>query len=67
MRVAVIGGGINGAGIAWELARKDWLVCPAAVNFVFHPNPYEIWNLMVAEWNKANPLLPGMTGNPELN
>src|SRR5437588_2072001 len=50
-----------------ELARKDWLVCPAAVDFVFHPNPYEIWNLMVAEWNKANPLLPGMTGNPELN
>ena len=26
MRVAVIGGGINGAGIAWELARKDYQV-----------------------------------------
>ena len=26
MRVAVIGGGINGAGIAWELARKDYVV-----------------------------------------
>lgn len=25
-RVAVIGGGINGAGIAWELARKDYEV-----------------------------------------
>lgn len=24
MRVAVIGGGINGAGIAWELARRDY-------------------------------------------
>lgn len=24
VRVAVIGGGINGAGIAWELARKDY-------------------------------------------
>ncbi|MEO8033662.1 MAG: FAD-dependent oxidoreductase [Acidobacteriota bacterium] len=24
MRIAVIGGGINGAGIAWELARKDY-------------------------------------------
>jgi glycerol-3-phosphate dehydrogenase len=26
VRVAVIGGGINGAGIAWELARKDYEV-----------------------------------------
>ena len=25
-RVAVIGGGINGAGIAWELARRDYPV-----------------------------------------
>ncbi len=24
MRIAVIGGGINGAGITWELARKDY-------------------------------------------
>ena len=26
MKVAVIGGGINGAGVAWELARKGYLV-----------------------------------------
>ena len=26
MRLAVIGGGINGAGIAWELARRDYEV-----------------------------------------
>ena len=26
MRLAVIGGGINGAGIAWELARRDYRV-----------------------------------------
>jgi len=25
-RIAVIGGGINGAGVAWELARKDYRV-----------------------------------------
>ena len=24
MRLAVIGGGINGAGIAWELARRGY-------------------------------------------
>src|SRR5258708_5436447 len=26
VRIAVIGGGINGAGVAWELARKDYEV-----------------------------------------
>jgi len=26
MRIAIIGGGINGVGIAWELARKDYEV-----------------------------------------
>lgn len=50
-----------------ELARSDWLVFPAAVDYVFHPDPYDVWNLVVAEYNRANPLLPGITGNPELN
>ncbi len=50
-----------------ELARNDWLVVPAAVDYVFHTDPYAVWNLVVADYNRANPLLPGMTGNPELN
>jgi putative transcriptional regulator len=50
-----------------ELARNDWLVFPATVDYIFHPDPYAVWNLVVGEYNRANPLLPGMTGNPELN
>ncbi|HLJ10334.1 MAG TPA: YqgE/AlgH family protein [Planctomycetaceae bacterium] len=50
-----------------ELARSDWLVCPAVADYVFHPNPYEVWNLAVADYNKANPLLPGLTGDPGMN
>src|SRR5260370_10109285 len=26
MKIAVVGGGINGAGVAWELARKGYAV-----------------------------------------
>src|SRR4029077_19902203 len=50
-----------------ELARNDWLVIPASHEFVFHPNPYDAWNLLLVEWNKANPLLPGIIGKPGLN
>ena len=50
-----------------ELARNDWLVVPGMVEYVFHSDPYAVWDLVVANYNRANPLLPGMTGNPELN
>src|SRR6516165_1361039 len=45
-----------------ELARNDWLVFPASQEFVFHPDPYDAWNQLLSEWNKANPLLPGIIG-----
>ena len=50
-----------------ELARNDWQVFPASVDFVFHADPYDAWNVLRAEWNKANPLLPGIIGKPGLN
>jgi len=50
-----------------ELDRNDWLIYPASQEFVFHPDPYDTWDLLVKAWNKANPLLPGITGNPGLN
>ena len=50
-----------------ELARNDWLLFPATQEFVFHPDPYDAWSLLLAEWNKANPLLPGVIGKPGLN
>ena len=50
-----------------ELTHNDWLVLPAAIGYVFHPNPYDVWSLVVAEYQRANPLLPGLGGNPQLN
>jgi putative transcriptional regulator len=50
-----------------ELARNDWLVHPAAIGYVFHPQPYDVWNLVVTEYNRENPLLPGIVGDPALN
>ena len=50
-----------------ELARNDWLVFPATQDLVFHADPYDAWNLLLAEWNKANPVLPGLIGKPGLN
>jgi putative transcriptional regulator len=50
-----------------ELARNDWLVFPGTVDYVFHPDPYSVWEQVVAAYNRANPLLPGITGNPGLN
>lgn len=50
-----------------ELARNDWLICPATAARVFDVDPYNVWSMTVADYNRANPLLPGFTGNPELN
>ena len=50
-----------------EMARNDWLVHPATIERVFDPNPYEVWQAMVAEYHRANPLLPGLAGDPGLN
>lgn len=50
-----------------ELARNDWLVCPARGDLVFHPEPYAVWDLAAAEYNRLNPLIPGVSGNPEMN
>lgn len=50
-----------------ELERSDWLVCPAATQYVFHPEPYDVWDQLVAEYNRENPLFPGVGGNPDLN
>ena len=55
-----------------ELARNDWYVCPATSDMVFHPRPYEVWDQVVQEYRRLNPILPnvqlpGNIGNPELN
>jgi putative transcriptional regulator len=50
-----------------ELGRNDWLVLPATTDYVFHPEPYAVWDLALAEYRKSNPLVRGMDGRPDLN
>jgi putative transcriptional regulator len=50
-----------------ELARNDWLVCEASREFVFHPDPYEVWDLLLMDWNRSHPPLPGAQGDHRLN
>jgi putative transcriptional regulator len=50
-----------------ELSRNDWHVLPASVDYVFHPEPYNVWELALNEYRRANPLVPGVAPRPELN
>ena len=50
-----------------ELARSDWRICDGSAEFVFRDNPYEIWELLMADWNRRNPPVPGVGGDHRLN
>ena len=50
-----------------ELGRNDWLVMPATTDYIFHPEPYAVWELALEDYRKSNPLVPGIVGRPDLN
>jgi putative transcriptional regulator len=50
-----------------ELARSDWLVCPAGRDFIFHDDPYALWQAVLDHVRQTHRLLPGIEGRPELN
>ncbi|MFN0052326.1 MAG: YqgE/AlgH family protein [Planctomycetales bacterium] len=50
-----------------ELGRNDWLVYPAAVEHVFHPEPYAVWEQVLAAYRKSRLPVPGWEGDPGLN
>ncbi len=50
-----------------ELERNDWLVTPATEEFVFHPKPYLVWNLVIQKFRQTHSLAPGNLGEPEMN
>jgi putative transcriptional regulator len=50
-----------------ELARNDWRILPGSNEFVFHPDPYRVWDLLMAQWNDQNPPLPGISGDHRMN
>lgn len=59
--------GWGGEQLESELARNDWLLLPARADYVFHPEPYGIWEKALAEYRRANPLVPGVGGDAQLN
>lgn len=50
-----------------ELSRNDWFICPASEEIVFHDEPYQLWNLLLDQYRKLNPIASEEIGNPELN
>lgn len=50
-----------------ELARNDWLLLAATEKYVFHSDPYAVWELLLHEYRQAHPLLKGAAGDFRLN
>ncbi len=50
-----------------ELNRADWLVYPAEADYVFHDDPYEIWDELLEAAYVEHRILPDLDGPPELN
>lgn len=50
-----------------ELARGDWLTCPACEDAIFHDDPYVIWDLLVRKVFESNRLVPHLCEHPEWN
>lgn len=50
-----------------EINRGDWLLHEASPEFVFHKDPYEVWDTLMRTFQKAHQLLPAATDHPEWN
>lgn len=50
-----------------EVGRNDWLILPARLDLVFHPEPYDVWDQALTEHRQSRPVVPGAPSNPEWN
>ncbi|HWL10366.1 MAG TPA: YqgE/AlgH family protein [Planctomicrobium sp.] len=50
-----------------EMERGDWLVLPAQAGFVFHADPYAVWDELISCSYRAKRLLPLECEHPEWN
>lgn len=50
-----------------ELARGDWMILPADSKYVFHPDPYAVWDELLGNSFRANRLLALACDHPEWN
>lgn len=50
-----------------ELNRADWLILDASAEYIFRPDPYEIWDELLEAAYAEHRLLPDLPGSPDLN
>jgi putative transcriptional regulator len=50
-----------------ELARGDWLTLPADPRYVFHPDPYAVWDDLLARSFRSRRVVPVSCEHPEWN
>jgi putative transcriptional regulator len=50
-----------------ELNRNDWHILPASADYVFHEEPYAVWEQALTEYRRTHPLVRGAQGKPDLN
>ena len=50
-----------------ELTRGDWIIWPASTETIFHPEPYNVWNIVLDEIRRNTPLGRVSEGEPGLN
>jgi putative AlgH/UPF0301 family transcriptional regulator len=50
-----------------EIGRGDWLIAPASPEYVFHKDPYDVWDELMDSFRKAHQLIPAAIDNPEWN
>ncbi|SFI24791.1 YqgE/AlgH family protein [Planctomicrobium piriforme] len=50
-----------------EISRGDWLTVPAASNYVFHPDPYAVWDELVSRSFQSRRLFSFRCDHPEWN
>ncbi|WP_437203850.1 YqgE/AlgH family protein [Planctomicrobium sp. SH664] len=59
--------GWSGGQLEGELERGDWLTIPADPQYVFHSDPYAVWDDLLCRSLRANRILPQQSEHPEWN
>jgi len=50
-----------------ELERGDWHILPADASFIFHADPYSVWDELLAKTFQSKRILPQCCEHPEWN
>lgn len=50
-----------------EMSRGDWFTLPAHPSYIFHPNPYLVWDELMSRTFRSKRLLPQCCDHPEWN